>query len=77
MRSPRRRHEPMAERSAALQGIHADLLLMARFRRHQRDAYLYITADWSEADRLEFARLMLRYVDSLAGLKDRGLARDS
>ncbi|QLY30227.1 MarR family winged helix-turn-helix transcriptional regulator [Nocardia huaxiensis] len=51
--------------------------LMARFRRHQRDAYDYITADWSEDDRLEFARLMLKYVDSLAGLKERGLARDA
>ena len=45
--------------------------LMARFRRHQRSAFEYITADWSERDRLEFARLMLRYVDSLARLRDR------
>jgi DNA-binding MarR family transcriptional regulator len=45
--------------------------LMARFRRHQRAAFEYITADWSERDRLEFARLMLRYVDSLAGLRNR------
>ncbi|WP_049572034.1 MarR family winged helix-turn-helix transcriptional regulator [Nonomuraea sp. SBT364] len=42
--------------------------LMARFRHHQRSAYEYITADWSERDRLEFARLMLKYVDSLARL---------
>ncbi|MEW1914364.1 MarR family winged helix-turn-helix transcriptional regulator [Kitasatospora sp. NPDC085895] len=45
--------------------------LMARFRRHQREAFEYITADWAEHDRLEFARLMLKYVDSLAQLKDR------
>ncbi|WP_031067476.1 MarR family winged helix-turn-helix transcriptional regulator [Streptomyces sp. NRRL WC-3742] len=51
--------------------------LMARFRRHQRDAFDYITADWDERDRLEFARLMLKYVDSLAQLKDRGLAVDA
>ncbi|GAB4584068.1 MarR family winged helix-turn-helix transcriptional regulator [Nocardia sp. IFM 10818] len=51
--------------------------LMARFRKHQRDAYDYITADWSEHDRLELARLLLRYVDSLAGLKERGLAKDA
>ncbi|WP_067568875.1 MarR family winged helix-turn-helix transcriptional regulator [Nocardia acidivorans] len=51
--------------------------LMTRFRRHQRDAYDYITADWTETERLDFARLMLKYVDSLEALKDRGLAKDS
>ncbi|MBV6702742.1 MarR family winged helix-turn-helix transcriptional regulator [Kitasatospora aureofaciens] len=45
--------------------------LMARLRRHQRDAYDYITADWDERDRLEFARLMLKYVDSLDRLGER------
>ncbi|MRH89147.1 MarR family transcriptional regulator [Nocardia sp. SYP-A9097] len=53
------------------------LALMDRFRRHQRDAFDYITADWSERDRLDFARLMLQYVESLDGLKDRGLAKDA
>lgn len=51
--------------------------LMERFRKHQRDAYDYITAEWSDQERLEFARLMLKYVDSLAGLKERGLAKDA
>ncbi|MEU7897735.1 MarR family winged helix-turn-helix transcriptional regulator [Nonomuraea sp. NPDC049152] len=51
--------------------------LMARFRRHQRSAFEYITADWSEHERLEFARLMLKYVDSLADLRSRGLATES
>ncbi|WP_433237855.1 MarR family winged helix-turn-helix transcriptional regulator [Streptosporangium sp. CA-135522] len=50
--------------------------LMARFRRHQRSAFEYITADWTDHDRLEFARLMLKYVDSLAHLRHRGLADD-
>ncbi|MFF2145478.1 MarR family winged helix-turn-helix transcriptional regulator [Kitasatospora sp. NPDC058190] len=45
--------------------------LIARLRRHQRDAYDHITADWSERDRLEFARLMLKYVDSLDRLAER------
>lgn len=45
--------------------------LMARFRRHQRAAYEFITAGWSERDRLDFARLMLKYVDSLAALSAR------
>ncbi|MER7770621.1 MarR family winged helix-turn-helix transcriptional regulator [Kitasatospora sp. NPDC096140] len=49
----------------------AGTALMARFRRHQRSAFEYITADWAEHDRLEFARLMLKYVDSLGRLKER------
>lgn len=36
--------------------------LMKRFRRHQRSAYEYITADWPDQERLDFARLMLKYV---------------
>ncbi|MEU4213349.1 MarR family winged helix-turn-helix transcriptional regulator [Streptomyces sp. NPDC026206] len=54
--------------------------LMARFRRHQREAFEYITAGWPDHDRLEFARLMLQYVDSLSDLRNRGLttgAKDS
>ncbi|MFH7598430.1 MarR family winged helix-turn-helix transcriptional regulator [Streptomyces racemochromogenes] len=43
--------------------------LMARFRRHQRSAYEYITADWSERDRLELARLMVKYVASQEALR--------
>ncbi|MER5862042.1 MarR family winged helix-turn-helix transcriptional regulator [Kitasatospora sp. NPDC002040] len=46
--------------------------LMARFRRHQRDAFESITADWSEAERLEFARLMLKYVAAQDALRARG-----
>ncbi len=49
---------------------------MARFRKRQREAYDYITADWSEHDRLELARLLVRYVDSLAALNERGPAKD-
>ncbi|WP_441247193.1 MarR family winged helix-turn-helix transcriptional regulator [Kitasatospora sp. McL0602] len=45
--------------------------LMARFRRHQRSAFEYITADWADDERLEFARLMLKYSDSLAALRRR------
>ncbi|WP_157250587.1 MarR family winged helix-turn-helix transcriptional regulator [Nonomuraea typhae] len=44
--------------------------LMRRFRRHQREAFEYITADWTRQERLEFARLMLKYVSSLAALRD-------
>ncbi|MFE0704754.1 MarR family winged helix-turn-helix transcriptional regulator [Streptomyces sp. NPDC058872] len=45
--------------------------LMARFARHQRSAFEYVTADWSERERLEFARLMLKYVDSQDSLRHR------
>ncbi|MFI6849468.1 hypothetical protein [Kitasatospora sp. NPDC050467] len=44
---------------------------MDRFRRHQRAAFDQITADWTERDRLEFARLMLKYVDSQDALRRR------
>ncbi|MEV7522784.1 MarR family winged helix-turn-helix transcriptional regulator [Streptomyces sp. NPDC091371] len=45
--------------------------LMARFRRHQRAAFEYVTADWSEPERLDFARLMLKYVASQEALRRR------
>ncbi|MFF4217062.1 MarR family winged helix-turn-helix transcriptional regulator [Streptomyces nondiastaticus] len=45
--------------------------LMARFSRHQRAAYECITADWPEHERLEFARLMLKYVASQDALRNR------
>ncbi|MFD7454947.1 MarR family winged helix-turn-helix transcriptional regulator [Kitasatospora sp. NPDC059827] len=45
--------------------------LMARFGRHQRSAFECITADWTEQERLEFARLMLKYVDSQDALRHR------
>ncbi|MFF0745600.1 MarR family winged helix-turn-helix transcriptional regulator [Streptomyces sp. NPDC004111] len=51
--------------------------LMVRFRRHQRDAFEYVTAAWPERDRLEFARLMLRYVADQNALATRGNQRAS
>ncbi|MCF3100371.1 winged helix-turn-helix transcriptional regulator [Streptomyces roseoverticillatus] len=45
--------------------------LMARFSRHQRSAFECITADWPEHERLEFARLMLKYVASQDALRNR------
>ncbi|MGW1375765.1 MarR family winged helix-turn-helix transcriptional regulator [Streptomyces sp. NPDC002446] len=45
--------------------------LMARFARHQRSAFEQITADWPERERLDFARLMLKYVDSQDALSHR------
>lgn len=49
--------------------------MMTRFRRHQREAYEYITAEWSERDRLELARLMLKYVAAQDALRQKGLAK--
>nr|AFD20765.1 RubM [Streptomyces rimofaciens] len=51
--------------------------LMARFGRHQRSAFECITADWTERDRLEFARLMLKYVDSQDALRHRPPVKDA
>ncbi|MCX5206490.1 MarR family winged helix-turn-helix transcriptional regulator [Streptomyces sp. NBC_00237] len=43
--------------------------LMARFRRHQRSAFEAITSDWPETERLEFARLLIKYVASQDALR--------
>ncbi|MFI0977826.1 MarR family winged helix-turn-helix transcriptional regulator [Streptomyces sp. NPDC021093] len=51
--------------------------MMARFRRHQRQAFEYVTADWPESDRLQFARLVLRYVEAQDSLRHRAPARDT
>ncbi|WP_416385377.1 MarR family winged helix-turn-helix transcriptional regulator [Streptomyces sp. NRRL B-1677] len=51
--------------------------LMARFTRHQRSAFECITADWTEHERLEFARLMLKYVASQDTLRHRPAAQDA
>ncbi|TCO65030.1 MarR family winged helix-turn-helix transcriptional regulator [Actinocrispum wychmicini] len=40
--------------------------LTARFRKLQRRAFENITRDWSATERREFARLLLKYVDSVA-----------
>ncbi|GHF63795.1 MarR family transcriptional regulator [Streptomyces mashuensis] len=45
--------------------------LMARLRRNQRAAFEHITADWPEHERLEFARLMLKYVASQDAARER------
>ncbi|MFJ7292946.1 MarR family winged helix-turn-helix transcriptional regulator [Streptomyces collinus] len=42
---------------------------LARFRRHQRAAFERITQDWPEKERLEFARLLIKYVDSVGELQ--------
>jgi DNA-binding MarR family transcriptional regulator len=43
--------------------------MLERFRRHQRTAFEYITQDWPDSDRLEFARLLVKYADTLSQLK--------
>ncbi|MFJ8490069.1 MarR family winged helix-turn-helix transcriptional regulator [Streptomyces sp. NPDC094038] len=42
--------------------------MLSGFRRHQRAAYEHITRAWPEEERLEFARLLIKYVDALAHL---------
>ncbi|GAA4712116.1 MarR family winged helix-turn-helix transcriptional regulator [Phytohabitans rumicis] len=42
---------------------------LERFRQHQRVAFEYITRDWPEQERLEFARLLLKYVDAIDALR--------
>lgn len=40
------------------------LALRDCFRSQQRQAFEHITRDWPEHERLEFARLLLKYADS-------------
>jgi len=44
--------------------------LRARFRRQQRTAFVHITRDWSDEDRLTFARLLVRYDQATARLSE-------
>jgi DNA-binding MarR family transcriptional regulator len=44
---------------------------LERFRQHQRAAFEFITRDWPEQERLEFARLLLKYVDAIDVLRTR------
>jgi DNA-binding MarR family transcriptional regulator len=37
--------------------------LLARFRRQQREAFEHVTREWSEHDRVQLARLLIRYVE--------------
>ncbi|NUP81509.1 MAG: winged helix-turn-helix transcriptional regulator [Nonomuraea sp.] len=53
-------------RRTILQMTGEGLDMLAAFRRHQRSAFEFITRDWPEAERLQFARLLVKYVDSVA-----------
>jgi len=46
----------------------AGVALRDRFRSQQRQAFEHITRDWPDPERLEFARLLLKYADATAGL---------
>ncbi|AYF74106.1 MarR family transcriptional regulator [Nocardia yunnanensis] len=62
-------------RRAVLQLTPKGQEFLREYRKQQRRAYEYITADWSEQDRLDFARLMLlRYVESIENLNRRPAA---
>ena len=52
-------------RRAVLRLTQAGQDMLAGFRRQQRAAYEQITASWTEHDRLELARLLIKYVNDL------------
>jgi DNA-binding MarR family transcriptional regulator len=58
-------------RRTILELTHEGELVLERFRKHQRSAFEYITQDWPEGERLEFARLLIKYVDTLEELPRR------
>ncbi|MCC9740976.1 MarR family winged helix-turn-helix transcriptional regulator [Streptomyces sp. MNU89] len=45
--------------------------LRKEFAGQQRDAFERITADWPDSERLEFARLLLKYAEAGAALRRR------
>lgn len=47
------------------------ITLRDRFRSQHRQAFVHITRDWPEAERREFARLLLKYADATAELGPR------
>ncbi|MFD4791492.1 MarR family winged helix-turn-helix transcriptional regulator [Streptomyces sp. NPDC058459] len=53
-------------RRTILQLTDEGVAMLAAFRRHQRAAFEFITQDWPEGERLQFARLLIKYVDSVA-----------
>ncbi|MFF7734923.1 MarR family transcriptional regulator [Streptomyces sp. NPDC007984] len=57
-------------RRTILQMTDEGLEMLAAFRRHQRTAFEFITREWPEDDRLQFARLLIRYVDSVAEARE-------
>ncbi|WP_127359029.1 MarR family winged helix-turn-helix transcriptional regulator [Actinacidiphila soli] len=57
-------------RRTILQMTDEGLEMLAAFRRHQRAAFEFITREWPEDDRLQFARLLIKYVDSVAEARE-------
>jgi len=57
-------------RRTILQMTDAGMDMLAAFRRHQRAAFEFITRNWPEKERLQFARLLIKYVDSVAEARD-------
>jgi DNA-binding MarR family transcriptional regulator len=55
-------------RRTVLQLTAEGVILLDHFRHQQSQAFEYITRDWPAAERLEFARLLLKYADSTAQL---------
>ncbi|GAB1819051.1 MarR family winged helix-turn-helix transcriptional regulator [Herbidospora sp. RD11066] len=55
-------------RRTVLQLTGEGVALLALFRHQQRQAFEHITRDWPRAERLEFARLLLKYADATARL---------
>jgi len=57
-------------RRTILQMTDEGMDMLAAFRRHQRAAFEFITRNWPEKERLQFARLLIKYVDSVAEARD-------
>jgi DNA-binding MarR family transcriptional regulator len=50
--------------------------LFEELHRHRRSVFATAMSDWTDADRAAFARLLTSFVESLAGITERGGQRD-
>ena len=55
-------------RRTVLQLTPGGVALRDRYRRQHRQAFEHITRDWSTEERMSFARLLVKYVDSAGSL---------
>jgi DNA-binding MarR family transcriptional regulator len=58
-------------RRIVIQLTSSGMALRDRFRRLQRQTFERITRDWADAERLEFARLLIKYSEAASGFTDR------
>jgi DNA-binding MarR family transcriptional regulator len=72
----RREADQVDGRRAFLVRTERGTTLSQELHRFRRSIFATAMSDWTDADRMAFARLLTRFVDSLAGMTGRGGKRD-